>query len=202
MSEVQFILFRTVVGIALVGIVTAICVSDARSRRIPNKLVLTGLLVALLFNSFAPTGYGIFDQYTPGGVGFAASAIGSAGVFVLFFVLYALRIMGAGDVKLMAFFGALFGGLAVVDFTVTVFLCGGLLALSRLFNAQRRARVMANLKLITLDRIMSPTGRGEVFDPNKDTAERLPFALAICGAAVVVAVSQITGVELPWTVIA
>ena len=201
MTEIQFIVFRSIVGLALIGIVAAICVSDARERRIPNKLVLAGLVLALIWNSFAPLGYGIFDQYTPGGVGFTASALGALAVFVFFFALYALRIMGAGDVKLMAFFGALFGGLAVIDFTVTVFLCGGVLALSRMFDAKRRTQVLNNLKLITLDRIVSPTGRDQVFDPDNDTAERLPFALAICGAAVVVAVSQMTGYELPWTVI-
>ncbi|MGB7183067.1 MAG: A24 family peptidase [Burkholderiaceae bacterium] len=202
MTESQFIIFRVIVGVVLVGIVAAICVSDTRERRIPNNLVLAGLLLALIFNSVTPLGYGLFDYYTPGGVGFAASAYGALAVFVLFFALYALRIMGAGDVKLMAFFGALFGGLTVIDFTVTVFLCGGLLALSRMFNAERRAKVLMNLKLITLDRIVSPTGRDQSFDPNTDTAERLPFALAICGAATVVAVSQFTGLELPWSVVA
>lgn len=203
MTEIQFIIFRAVIGIAIIGITAAICVSDNRERRIPNKLVLLGLALALVFNAAAPLGYGIFDQYTPGGVGLAASAYGALGVFAFFFVLYLLRVMGAGDVKLMAFYGALFGGLAVIDFAVTVFLCGGVLALSRMFNKQRRDQVLINLKLITLDRIVSPTGSGEqTFNPDRDSADRLPFALAICGAAVLMALSQLSGHELPWSLIA
>ena len=201
MTELQFVAFRLLVGLALIGIVIAVCVSDARERRIPNGLVLLGLVLALGYNVIAPSGYGVFDQYTPGGVGLVSSMAGALAVFGLFFVLYLLRIMSAGDVKLMTFFGALYGGLTVIDLTVTVFLCGGLLAVSRLFDAQRRATVIANLKLILLDRIVAPSGRGQTFDPDTDSAERLPFALAICLAGSVIAMCQMSGTSLPWGVV-
>ncbi len=203
MTEIQFVIFRSIVGIALVGIIATICVSDNRERRIPNKLVLAGLVLALIWNAFAPLGAGIFDQYTPGGVGLLDSLLAGAGVFAFFFVLYAMRVMGAGDVKLMGFFGALFGTTAVIDFTLTVFICGGVLALCRMLNLTRARQVLMNMKLILIDRLASPYGHQQVgFDPDKDTVERLPFALAICSAAILIALSQLTGYGLPWSLTA
>jgi len=154
-TEIQFVIFRSVIGIALVGIIAAICVSDNRERRIPNKLVLAGLVLALIWNTAAPLGAGIFDQYTPGGVGLLDSLMAGAGVFAFFFVLYAMRIMGAGDVKLMGFFGLLFGTSVVVDFTITVFICGGVLALTRMMNMTRVRQVLMNVKLIVIDLVAS-----------------------------------------------
>ena len=200
MTEIQFIIFRSVIGIALVGIIAAICVSDNKERRIPNKLVLAGLVLALIWNTAAPLGIGLFDQYTPGGVGLTDSLIAGAGVFALFFVLYAMRVMGAGDVKLMGFFGVLFGTSVVVDFTITVFICGGALALTRMLNMTRVRQVLMNMKLIVIDRLASPFGSQQIgFDPEHDTVERLPFALAICSAAIIVALCQLTGYSLPWS---
>ena len=66
-------------------------VYDIRFRRIPNWLVLTGLVLGLGLNTF------LFRW--PGA---RASLLGIGLAFLIYFPLYLLRGMGAGDVKLMA----------------------------------------------------------------------------------------------------
>lgn len=195
-----FYIFRSVVVLALLLIVAAICVSDQRSRRIPNNLVLAGLAIALLFHTVAPSGYGMFDRFAPGAIGLGRALLGAAICFVVFFALYLIRAMGAGDVKLMAMFGALFGPAQAFGFIVLVFLCGGALALIRLADAERRARLVSNMRLMFLHRLAGPAGDAEGgFDPVRDTADRMPFAIAIATAAVVLAWRTDQGYGLPWS---
>jgi prepilin peptidase CpaA len=76
----------------------AACVTDVQSRRIPNWLTFGAAGAALVFHAVAPTG---------GGLTFAA-----AGWFVgalIMFLPFALRGLGAGDVKLVAALGAWLG---------------------------------------------------------------------------------------------
>lgn len=200
MTETQFLVVRAITGIGVLAIIAAICVADARQRRIPNRLVLAGLILALGFHAWAPEGQGVFVRGLPGGLGLDDALFGAAICFGFFLVLHAVRVMGAGDVKLMAFMGALFGAGEATNLILLVLLCGGLLSLSRMFDAQRRRQVIANLQLIVMERIASPTGNAALFDPEKDTVERLPYALAICSAAVLLAFAQQKGLSMPWAI--
>jgi len=78
---------------------------DIRYRRIPNWLTGSGVLVGLVLNAFLRTpAPGVLSF---GGLLFALKGFGLA--FGVYFFLYALRAMGAGDVKLMAAVGSLVG---------------------------------------------------------------------------------------------
>lgn len=79
-------------GATFVGFLLAASVSDLRSRRIPNRLV-----VALALCGVA---YGLVTQ-SPF-VGLARASVGFALGFALWIPFYALRMLGAGDVKLFA----------------------------------------------------------------------------------------------------
>src|SRR5258707_6460288 len=79
-------------------VVTA-AVHDLRSRRIPNWLVLAGLVLGVALNSF-------LHPYWPG---FKEAAQGFGLALLIYFPLYILHAMGAGDVKLMAALGAMVG---------------------------------------------------------------------------------------------
>ena len=84
-----------VLNISLGTFLTLACLSDLRTRRIPNVLTISAALAALLFHLL--TG------------GWPAAGWGAAGLFLgaaLFFPMFALRGMGAGDVKLLAAVGA------------------------------------------------------------------------------------------------
>lgn len=176
---------------ALAVLIVLVAAADLRARRIPNRLVGAGLVIALAWHAFAPVGSGLFDRHDPGALGFGASAAGAAAAFAGFLVLHLARAMGAGDVKLMAMLGAVFGPGALPSLVLAVFAAGGLLVAARLFDRERRLAVAANLRTMLAGRVAAFTGSsGPRFDPARDTADRLPFGLAIAAGAVLLAALQ------------
>lgn len=181
-------------GILLL-LLASICVSDFRARRISNRLVFAGLLVALGWQALGPAGSGLFHPGVPGALGATSAFAGAAAAFVVFLALHLMRAMGAGDVKLMAMLGAFFGFEAVPALVLLVFLTGGVLVALRLFDGARRRAIFANLQLIVFGRLAVLTGGvGPQFDPRADSADRLPYAFAISGGALLLAALQLMGV--------
>lgn len=89
---------------------------DLQERRVANARVLSG------------AGMGLLMSFTPGPVDWVCSLTGGVlGVLSLLW-LYALRWMGAGDVKLMGMVGMFVGAPALVDLVPRVLLAGGLLS--------------------------------------------------------------------------
>ena len=74
------------------------CVTDVRSRRIPNVLTFGAAAAAVTFHTFAPAGHGTSSAV-------AGWFAGAAAMFIPF----ALGGLGAGDVKLLAALGAWLG---------------------------------------------------------------------------------------------
>jgi prepilin peptidase CpaA len=107
---------RTVV---LFGLLLCAAVTDVRSRRIPNKLTAAGAGLGLLYSAFVPFW---------GDHGLLWSLGGCMAALVLLFPLWMLRVLGAGDVKLMAMTGALVGLDAITGAMVASLIAGGLLA--------------------------------------------------------------------------
>jgi len=101
-----------------VGIILALaCVSDLRTRRIPNVLTLSAAAGALGFH--LATG------------GWSAGGWSVAGLFLgglLFFPMFLLRGMGAGDVKLLAAIGAWVGPGQVAIIALATSIAGGVIA--------------------------------------------------------------------------
>lgn len=89
-------------------------VVDVRSRRIPNRITF-GAMAALL------AVHGLFS----GLAGLSDAALGLAGCFCITLVPYCFRVLGAGDVKLMAAVGAGLGAQAVVSVVLLTSLAGG-----------------------------------------------------------------------------
>lgn len=109
----------TTSNVAVIAVVALACITDLRTRRIPNALTFGAAIGALFFHGFAA---GI------GGVGAAAAgwAVGAA----LFFPMFALRGMGAGDVKLLAAVGAWLGPLPVVSVALITAVAGGIVGIA------------------------------------------------------------------------
>ena len=88
-----------IIGQILLGILILLAAFfDIRFRRIPNWLVLAGIVAGFAWNG-SSTGLS--------GLGRAAAGLGLG--FALYFPLYLLRARGAGDVKLLAAVGAITG---------------------------------------------------------------------------------------------
>src|SRR5262245_61054899 len=103
---------------AVVLVLVAIaCAWDLRTRRIPNFLTFGGAVAALMFAS-----------WSSGVAGLAAGAGGWLTGAALFFPMFALGGMGAGDVKLAACIGAWLGPKAAVFVALYSAIAGGVLA--------------------------------------------------------------------------
>ena len=101
----------------LLVFVTAAAVSDLSRRKIPNRLVLAGLLAAFCLHGALAAPSWLWD-----------SLGGMATGFFLLLPLYLLRGMAAGDVKLIAMVGAFAGPWPVLQICFATFVLGGLMA--------------------------------------------------------------------------
>src|SRR3954463_13490202 len=72
-------------------------ICDCRTRRIPNALVMAGILFGLIYNVAFPPTVKTSMLFAPAGMLVGLS---------MFLPLYLLRATGAGDVKLFAMVGA------------------------------------------------------------------------------------------------
>ncbi len=90
------------IELILLPLVIGAAVYDMRYRRIPNWLNVLGVLLGLALNSWL-----IVDGRPWPGLIFALKGMGLG--FGVYFALYAIRAMGAGDAKLMAAIGAMVG---------------------------------------------------------------------------------------------
>jgi prepilin peptidase CpaA len=100
------------------SLLTLACISDLRTRRIPNALTFSAAGGALAFHLFAG-----------GWNAVAWSLAGCAVGLLLFFPLFVLRGMGAGDVKLLAAVGAWIGPSQVAVAALISSIAGGIIAL-------------------------------------------------------------------------
>jgi len=108
---------------------TAVAVCDLRHRRVPNALVLAGLMAACACALTTRLPFGI----TPAQAGLGA-LVGLAALLPFF----ALRVMGAADVKAFAVLGAWCGPHALLDLWVVASILAGLHALALLLAARMR----------------------------------------------------------------
>ncbi len=102
--------------------------TDWRTMRIPNWLTLPGMAWGLYFSAIHGTSVGS---------GLLAGALGLLTGLLLLLPLFALRVLGAGDVKLLAMVGAFLGALATFKAALVIGVVGGVTAV--LFAVSHRA---------------------------------------------------------------
>lgn len=171
----------------LVIIVVTAAIYDLRFRRIPNWLVLAGLVLGFGLNSF------LFEL---GGLATAAKGFGIA--LLIYFPLYLLRAMGAGDAKLMAAVGAIVGGWGnwIVLFVATAVI-GGLLGLVVLLFAGRIQKTFWNMGWI-LNEILhfrAPYHSSQELDVRSSKGMRMPHGVAIALGSIAFLVAQAVWVK-------
>ena len=153
---------------------------DLYTRRIPNWLVASGMLVGLALHTMAPAGAGLF-AYQWGGMGAPQALLGLAAGLALFLPLYLLRALGAGDVKLLAMVGAWMGPQLLFSTTLLILLAGGLLALTVMLVSRSSRQVLANVRfMLTTTLIGAQTGKLTALEAPATASARLPYAMAIC----------------------
>ena len=158
---------------------------DVKARRIPNAVVFPGMLAAFVLHTALPAGPGLFG--TPmGGLGLLSSLGGFGLGLAILLPMYALRLMGAGDVKLLAMVGAFVGAGQILTVGLVTLVAGGVLAL--VFAAWQRnlRRLVANAYHMALHTTYSALA-GVVAAPTvppEAASGRLPYAIAIAVATV------------------
>jgi len=144
------------------------CVTDLKSRRIPNVLTFGAAVGALAFQGM-----------TAGWSGLGTAAAGWLVGLVIFLPFFALRGIGGGDVKLVAALGAWLGPESALWLGLWSALAGGPLALIVvLFRGYTRQAVANVWSLLTFWRVqgLRPHPGLTLETPG---SPRLPYALPI-----------------------
>ena len=174
-----------IVQLLLLVVVAVAGFYDLRFRRIPNWLALIGLVVGIGLNSF------LFEW-----AGFQRALLGMGLALLVYFPLYLLRAMGAGDAKLMAAVGSMLGpGNWLAVFVLTSVL-GGLVALIVLLFAGRVRKAFWNVGWIMNEviHLRAPYHSSEELDVRSPRAMRMPHGVMIAfGSAAFLAVRAMMG---------
>jgi prepilin peptidase CpaA len=169
-----------VTKILLLLLVLPAAVFDYRQRRVPNWLVLAGLLLGMAMNAFLT--YDTPSATT--GLLFSLEGLGLA--FAVYFPLYLLRGMGAGDVKLMAAVGAVVGPFFWLFIFFFTAILGGITAVIVVLRKRRVHRTLQNLWMILLSvrHHQAPYTANPELDVTSDQGVRLPHGVAIAVGAI------------------
>ena len=151
--------------------------TDLRDRRIPNRLTLGTVVLALLLRTAL--------EDLPG-LGLATAGLLTA--FLPALALFALRALGGGDVKLLAGCGALLGPAVTVELLLATAVAGG--ALAAVLIAARHAWTLTGWNFLRL--ALHWRSRGFTACPEvslgASAGVAVPYAVAIaCGMLVTVA---------------
>ena len=143
---------------------------DLKYRRVPNWLVLAGLLAGLLLNSVL---YGL--------PGLWSGLQGMGLALLIYFPLYLLHAMGAGDAKLMAAVGSIVGPANWFGIFVVTGILGGLVGLIALMAKSRLRRGLNNVFLILTAAAhgRAPHEMSPELDVRRSEGLRMPHAAVI-----------------------
>ena len=156
--------------ILLALIVVVAAVYDFRFRRIPNWLTLSGVILGWGLNIF------LFEM-----IGLRTAAFGLGLAFLIYFPLYLLRGMGAGDVKLMGAVGSIVGPANWFGIFILTSILGGVVALILLLFKGRLFRTLSNVGYMLKEILFlrAPYMKKEELDVRSPKAVTLPHGVMI-----------------------
>lgn len=179
-TGVDSMLVSTVMWGAFFGLMTLAVAWDLHQRRIPNSLLL----------ALAVGGLGANVWLQSPGPALLFSVGGLAAGFVLWLPPYALRLVGAADLKLAAAIGVWLGPLGCMRASILAALVGGVLALFTLIAHYGWLATFVRLRTITL-------GYGDPSPGSSARAPTLPYALALLLGVVL----QLLSLDSTWGLI-
>jgi prepilin peptidase CpaA len=150
------------------AIAVAACWFDVRTRRIPNWLTFPaaalGLIAATVFHS---------------GPGTVSSAAGLLLGLALFFPIFALKGLGAGDVKLMGALGAWLGTSVIFGVAFYTALAGGILGTILIVRHRYGSQAMRNLWVLLMHWRVFGIRPLDSLTLETSSGPKLPYALPI-----------------------
>jgi len=151
----------------LIATLALACFFDWRSRRIPNALVAVSLCTAIAIASLTRANVSL------------GQCLSGAGVALLFLLpFYALRALGAGDVKLMAAVGGMLGVSGILWSIFYTGVAGGVMGIAVLIWVDGLRQAGVKLELFFRTRSLSILRPGAL-DAVPGRTVRLPYAFAI-----------------------
>jgi prepilin peptidase CpaA len=159
----------TIIATQWVGafaLAAAACWFDVRSRRIPNWLTFPAAALGLIAATVAH-----------GGQGTVSSAAGFLVGLALFFPVFALKGLGAGDVKLMGSLGAWLGTSLVLGVALYTSLAGGVFALGLIARHRYGRQAARNLWLLLTHWRVSGFQPLDSLTLETSAGPKLPYAL-------------------------
>lgn len=179
------------------GVLTALllvaAVIDVRTSRIPNWLVFAGALYGLAYNAISPLyARDIGILFALGGLAVGLAALLPA---------YLFRVMGAGDVKLMAMVGAFLGAWATVGAVLATLVAGGVLAIAVALWSGRTVRMLRNVAAVSRGTVLAlTTGMTGLAVHDGPSAGKMPYGVAIAaGTIAYLVLSQLGFVGSTWS---
>lgn len=155
----------------LLALVLCAAVFDARTRRIPNWLTVSGVLAGVALNTFLYPGMS--------GLWFAVKGLGLG--FGIYLVLHLLHAMGAGDVKLMAAVGSIVGASDWFGIFLITAVAGGILSVVVSIAKGRLGKTLFNVGFILSEmKSLRPAYlKNEELDVKSDKGVRMPHGVVI-----------------------
>ena len=167
------------IGPSVVTLVAVAMVYDLHARRVPNWLTAAGVAVALPVQ-IALHGFSSGSLWWLGGL-----LTGG----LMFVPPYLMRVMGAGDVKLMAAVGAFCGALGAFETALAAAIVGGVLSLTVMLRKRRVREGVTNAMSMLITMAATP-GEASTVEPTQRLAAQsigsLPYGVAIAIGAVIV----------------
>ena len=179
--------FNNLLVLCLVAMLLVAIITDLTVRKIPNSLIISGLIVSLVGQCFLTEG--------AGGLNWLA---GVAVAFACFIPLYLLRGMAAGDVKLMMAVGGFVGYPFVFTTVAYSYLAGGAIAISYVLFRGRFKQLLQNLYSLMFDQFIKTSSGVDMYDGKviKQSVGQLPFAMAIAIGTLIALYLNTSGSDL------
>jgi prepilin peptidase CpaA len=163
-----------VLKMALLAVAVAAGVYDLRTRKIPNWLNLSGVILGLGLNTLLLHGHGLL-----------LAMLGLGLSLLVYLPLYAVRGMGAGDVKLMAAIGSMAGPQNWLGIFLVTAILGGIASVVLVLRRRRVHETLSNLATITgeLAHARMPFERDAGLDMHSKQALGLPHGAVIAAGS-------------------
>jgi prepilin peptidase CpaA len=161
----------------LIALLVAAAVIDYRSYRIPNWLTVGGMVIGLACSAVLSS---------PDHAGFMWALGGLAVGFGVMLPFYVFRVLGAGDVKLMAMTGAFLGAIGTVYAIVFTFLAGGILSIALALSHGALVRMLGNVKNVVKFMTFSLMGGVRPAAPTEAVASigRMPYGISVAAGTI------------------
>ena len=156
-------------------------VTDWRSRRIPNWLTVSGLVIGIAVNSAIHGWRGALNSLSGAALGLA---------LLLPFVL--IRSLGAGDWKLVGALGALIGPRHLMTVLIATIFLAGVMALALILWKQRMWQTIRNIGRMVAA-LFSFHLPGPELSLDNPSALKIPFGVAVALAVILCTAGNLWG---------